>query len=148
MSLHRERNQNAWAVVEKIFEIIPRGVDVLWQTGATDTAGLPISARPSVPTAELVDELQRADVVVAHAGTGSALAALEAGKCPVLIPRRAHFAEHVDDHQVDTAAELEHRNLAIVRSVEDITLEDLNAAARRTVRSIASPPAIRLAGLN
>ncbi len=135
-------------LVEKMFEIIPRGVDVLWQTGATDTSGLPISAWPSVPAAELVDELQRADVVVAHAGTGSALAALEAGKCPVLIPRRAHFAEHVDDHQADTAAELERRNLAIVRSVEGITFEDLNAAARRTVQSLAAPPPIRLAGLN
>jgi UDP-N-acetylglucosamine--N-acetylmuramyl-(pentapeptide) pyrophosphoryl-undecaprenol N-acetylglucosamine transferase len=135
-------------LVEKMSEIIPRGVEVLWQTGATITSGLPISARPSVPAAELAVALRRADVVVAHAGTGSALAALECGKCPVLIPRRRQFAEHVDDHQVDTAAELELRKLAIVRSVEGITFEDLKAAARRTVLPLAAPPAIRLVGLN
>jgi UDP-N-acetylglucosamine transferase subunit ALG13 len=135
-------------LVEKMLALIPRDVHVLWQTGATDTSGLPIAARPSVPTDELVAALQEADVVVAHAGTGSALAALEAGKCPVLVPRRAHFAEHVDDHQVDTAAELERRSLAIVRSVDDLTFEVLKAAARRHVQPLAEPPAIRLAGRN
>ncbi len=135
-------------LIERMCAIIPRGVDVLWQTGATDTSGLPISARPSVPTEELVDAVQKADVVVAHAGTGSALAALEAGKCPVLVPRRVRWAEHVDDHQMDTGAELERRSLAVVRSVEDVNFDDLRVAARRRIQSLAEPPAIRLAGMH
>ncbi len=135
-------------LIERMIAIIPRGVEVLWQTGATDTSGLPIAARRSVPTGELLDALGMADVVVAHAGTGSALAALEAGKCPVLIPRRAGFGEHIDDHQVDTAEELERRNIAVVRSVAEVTFDDLKAAARQRVRVLAEPPAIRLTGLN
>lgn len=135
-------------LVEKMIAIIPRSVEVLWQTGATDTSGLPILARPSVPTAELLDALRRADVVVAHAGTGSALAALEAGKCPVLVPRQAIFGEHVDDHQVQVAAELERRNLAAVHSIEEVTFDDLKAAAQVKVRVLGEPPPIRLAGLN
>ena len=135
-------------LLERMYAIIPPGLEVLWQTGATDTSGVPIRARPSVPTDELVDALQKADVVVAHAGTGSALAAFEAGKCPVLVPRRARWAEHVDDHQLDTGAELERRSLAVVRSVEDLTFGDLQAAARRLVRPLAEPPAIRLAGIS
>ena len=134
--------------IERMLAVIPPGVDVLWQTGVTDASGLPILARPSVPTAELLEAIRAADVVVAHAGTGSAVAALEAGKCPVLIPRRAQFGEHVDDHQMDTAAELGRRNLAVVRSVEDVTFDDLELAAGMQVRTLAAPPPIRLAGLN
>ena len=50
---------------------------------------------PSVSSATLSAELTAADVVIGHAGTGTALAALSAGKVPVLAaalgrPRRAH----------------------------------------------------------
>ena len=132
-------------LIERMLEVIPPGVEVLWQTGVTDTAGLPISPRPAVPTGELTRALERADVVVAHAGTGSALAVLEAGKCPVLIPRRSAFGEHVDDHQADTAAELQRRALAVVSSVEAVTFDDLQAAATFEVRVVDQPPPIRLA---
>jgi len=33
--------------------------------------------------------------------------AVRAGKVPVIMPRRAHFGEHVDDHQLEFARELE-----------------------------------------
>ncbi len=45
-----------------------------------------------------------AEVVVAHAGVGSVIAAGEHGRPIVLMPRRARFGEHSNDHQADTAA--------------------------------------------
>lgn len=47
--------------------------------------------------------LERATVVVAHAGMGSIISALEFGKAIVVMPRRARFHEAHDDHQVATA---------------------------------------------
>ena len=61
---------------------------MLWQTGDTDTSALGIDGYHAIPERELTQAMQEADVVVAHAGVGTALAALEVGKCPVLVPRR------------------------------------------------------------
>ena len=122
-------------LVEQLVRIIPSNARVLWQTGATDVSGLGIEARARVPAAELQAAIERADVVVAHAGTGAALAALEAGRCPVLVPRRSTRHEHVDDHQLQIALDFALRDLAIVREVEHLKYEDmLLAAARRVVR--------------
>jgi UDP-N-acetylglucosamine--N-acetylmuramyl-(pentapeptide) pyrophosphoryl-undecaprenol N-acetylglucosamine transferase len=88
--------------------------------------------------------MRAADVVVAHAGIGSALAALEAGRCPVLVPRERAHREHVDDHQAQIAAALDARGLAIARSPAVLTREDLLRAAGRAVRSSARPPELAI----
>lgn len=129
---------------ERLADVLSPNLDVLWQTGVTDTSNLSIRAQHTVPWAELEVALRRADVVVAHAGTGSALAALEAGKCPILVPRQAEYGEHIDNHQADTAAELERRGLAIVRSPERLTMDDLRLARRTRVEVLASLPPIAL----
>ena len=40
-------------LVERALAILPSGVEVIWQTGATDVAGLPIDARAELPGHEL-----------------------------------------------------------------------------------------------
>jgi len=49
-----------------------------------------------------------ADVIVAHAGTGSILAGLEARRPVIVLPRRAELGEHRNDHQLATADRLGH----------------------------------------
>ena len=114
--------------------------EVLWQTGSQDVSGFGISGRPSVPHAELKQAVAEADVVIAHSGTGAALTALEHGKFPVLVPRLARHGEHVDDHQVQIASELERRDLAKLRHADDLTAADLAEAASRTTRRVTPPP--------
>jgi UDP-N-acetylglucosamine transferase subunit ALG13 len=48
-----------------------------------------------------------ADVVVAHAGTGTILTALEFGKPIVVMPRRADLKETRNEHQLATAMQLQ-----------------------------------------
>ena len=122
------------------------GVEVMWQTGATDVDGLDIVARESVPHPEMLAAVAEADVVVAHAGTGAALTALEAGLCPVLVPRLVRHGEHVDDHQQQVAAELDGRGLAIACPPERLDAAVLADAARRTVRRSAAVGPLRLDG--
>ncbi len=88
--------------------------------------------------------MREADVVVAHAGVGTALAALEVGKCPVLVPRRLAHGEHVDDHQTQIAGELSRRGLALTVDADALTLDHLLEAAGRTVGAPADPPAFEL----
>lgn len=124
--------------VERLVDLLPGitepGAEVLWQVGASDVSDLPVQARASVPAAELWQAVRRADLVIAHAGIGSCLAALDAGKCPVLLPRRAELGEHVDNHQRLIAAELDRRGLAITRDPDDLSLEDLVTDMTRAVQ--------------
>lgn len=126
-------------LVERLVAVLPPEVSVTWQTGSTDVSGLPIDARSTMPVSEFQSALRDADVVVAHAGTGTALAALEAGKLPLLVPRRKAYGEHVDDHQVPTAAELERRGLAVMRDASVVSLTDLEQVSGRRVEKVADP---------
>lgn len=117
-------------LLEKMVSIVPPGAEVLWQTGSTDVSGLTsIDARASVPGDELEAAMRDADVVVAHAGTGSALSSLQAGKCPVLVYRDAGRGEHIDDHQLQTATTLASAGLAVATSVDGLDGSSLEAAA-------------------
>ena len=99
--------------------------------------------RPTpIPEHDLNEAMREADVVVAHAGVGAALAAFEAGKCPVLVPRRHALGEHVDDHQTQIATELGDRGLAVSVEADDLTLENLHAAATRGRALAVDPPFI------
>jgi UDP-N-acetylglucosamine:LPS N-acetylglucosamine transferase len=117
-------------LVESAERALPDDATVLWQTGSTDASGLHIDAVAAVSSATLSAELAAADVVIGHAGTGTALAALSAGKVPVLSPRSVEHGEHIDSHQDDLAAFLSERGLAVVRQADEITYDDLREASR------------------
>jgi UDP-N-acetylglucosamine--N-acetylmuramyl-(pentapeptide) pyrophosphoryl-undecaprenol N-acetylglucosamine transferase len=50
--------------------------------------------------------MAEATILVTHAGVGTIVEALRAGHRPIVIPRRRHFGEHVDDHQLQVVREL------------------------------------------
>lgn len=116
-------------LVARLLEVLPADCEVVWQTGSTDTTGLPVRARALIAPELLQAEMRHADLVVCHAGVGSALSVLALGKRPVLVPRRAGFGEHVDDHQAQIAAELSDRELGVAVEADAFTYADLLAAA-------------------
>jgi UDP-N-acetylglucosamine transferase subunit ALG13 len=124
-------------VVKRLRAILPAGAEVLWQTGDTDVGGLGIEGHYAIPEAELTAAMGEADVVIAHAGVGTALAAFEVGKCPLLVPRRHAHGEHVDDHQIQIADELAARDLAVSVDADELGFADLERAA---ARSVTRPP--------
>lgn len=116
-------------LLDRLRQILPPDVEVLWQTGSSPTPGLTDVARVVLPQSEMRQANEDADVVVAHAGIGSALTALTAGRVPVLVPRRAAHREHVDDHQQLIAQDLSGRGLAVWSEADELTWADLQAAA-------------------
>jgi UDP-N-acetylglucosamine transferase subunit ALG13 len=116
----------------------------MWQTGVTDLSGLSIEASPIVPAAQVREAMAEADLVIAHAGVGSALTALDQGRVPVLLPRLRKYGEMVDDHQLMIAAELESRGLAVSRAPEDLTPDDLRRAMNTGVTAAAELPPFEL----
>jgi UDP-N-acetylglucosamine transferase subunit ALG13 len=132
------------SLVERVLAILPADVDTVWQTGPTDVGDLPIDAVEALASDEVDRLLAEVDVVIAHAGTGSSLAALRAGAFPVLVPRRRARREHVDDHQCEIAHELQRRGLALAREVDELTYDDLVFAASHQVRLAHRPPPFEL----
>ncbi len=114
--------------------------EVLWQTGPQDVSRWGIEGRDRVPHAELNEAVREADVVIAHSGTGSAITAFEQGKFPVLVPRLARHGEHIDDHQLQIAIEMQRRGLAFMRMPEELHPDVLLNAAARTVQVVQAPP--------
>ncbi len=93
------------------------GVPVLAQTGATSRRFRHIETVPQLGQSEFRACFDAARLVVAHAGMGTILSAAEVGKPLILMPRRARFDEHRNDHQQDTACEM--ARLSNVTVVED-----------------------------
>lgn len=133
-------------LVRRLLEILPPETEVLWQTGDTDVTGLGISSHYAIPERELIDAMREADLVVSHAGVGTALAALEVGKCPLLVPRRSHLGEHVDDHQTQIASELHSRGLAFSIDANELSHDDLLMAAGSRVATLAQIPVFATSG--
>lgn len=128
-------------LIEAVRRAAPAEAEIVWQTGSTDVSGMDIEAIPSMATEDLVVAMRRADVVIAHAGVGSTIMALQAGKCPVLVPRERAHREHVDDHQKEIASRLARAGLAMTCDPPGLNGDILAEAARRQiVRSeFASP---------
>lgn len=133
-------------LVQRLAEVVPSTAEVLWQTGSTDPTRFGIQGVTSMSSADLESAVASSDLVVAHAGVGSAITALLAGRHPLLVPRRHTYGEHVDDHQLQIAFELSRRGLATACAPEEIDLGVLLGAAGRSVVRAENPPFLDLGG--
>ncbi|MGR6967526.1 glycosyltransferase [Geodermatophilus sp. URMC 61] len=133
------------AVKARLADVCAPDAEVLWQASAEDLAVAGVPGRALLPPSELRAAQREADLVVTHAGVGSALTALETGRCPLLLPRRRSFGEHTDDHQVEIARELAARGLAVHREVADLDAAALVSAAAARTRRLVTPADYRLA---
>jgi len=138
-------------LVDAVRAALPRGASVLFQTGTTDVSDVAdepgVTWRPFVPGDELFSAMCQADLVIAHAGVGTALTAMRAGHAPVLVARRAEHDEHVDDHQLQVAATLEGAGLAVAARIDDLCRDLLTTATARRVVARHAPRSFVLAGV-
>ncbi|HEX5616854.1 MAG TPA: glycosyltransferase [Solirubrobacteraceae bacterium] len=80
---------------------------------------------------ELASRAREASAVVCHAGVGSIMLARRCGHRPIVMPRRHHLGEAVDDHQLFLAKRL--AKSGIVTLVEDE--QELAAALAAPLRA-------------
>lgn len=92
--------------------------------------------------AETKCHMERAEIIVAHAGMGSILTALSMGKRIIVMPRRASLEEHRNDHQLASAGKLRNiRGLTVAENTRDLVdaLDfHLGKAPVEAIRQIAS----------
>jgi UDP-N-acetylglucosamine transferase subunit ALG13 len=80
---------------------------------------------------ELAERASQARVVVCHAGVGSIVLARRYGHRPIIMPRRPHLGEHLDEHQMSLTRRLAQAGLVTV--VED---------AHQLAEAVEAPPVV------
>jgi len=79
------------------------GAEVIAQIGPGEYVPRHMGWTRTLPADECNGRIRAARAVIAHAGMGSILTALQCGKPIVVMPRLASLGEHRNDHQVMTA---------------------------------------------
>lgn len=117
--------------------------DVFAQTGLSSYSPTHLRAEPFMTPTEFRRRVELASFVIAHAGMGSIITALELGKQIIVMPRRGNLGEHRNDHQVATAKRFAEQGRILAAFNEDELfdkldhLEMLNKAERLSAE--ASP---------
>jgi UDP-N-acetylglucosamine transferase subunit ALG13 len=90
-----------------------------------------------IPAAQYRDFVTQANLFVAHAGMGSIITAIQAGKPLLMLPRLQSLGEHNTDHQLATARNVGNRAGLHVAADAD----DLLAMVDALLAHDAAPPA-------
>lgn len=88
-------------LLEKMDEIAEKHkeYDIFAQSGASTYIPKSFQHKPFINKEEFDAQIENADLVITHGGTGVITGALKKNKKVLAIPRLAKFGEHVDDHQ-------------------------------------------------
>ncbi len=118
-----------------------RSVDVIGQIGPTLYEPHHMQYSEFVDAADYREKVGQADLVVAHAGMGSIITALELGKPILVMPRRADRGEHRNEHQMATAQRLLEQGRIHVAFDEGELIEKLRQIELLKVRASLSADA-------
>ena len=98
--------------------------DVVAQIGPSDYVPRQLEVVPFMTPPEFRARLEAADIVIAHAGMGSIINALELAKPILVVPRHGEWDETRNDHQIATARRLGAEGLvAVADTAEDLERE-------------------------
>ncbi len=101
--------------------------DVFAQTGSETLTPSHIDWVPWLDPVGFRQRVQEASLIIAHAGMGSVLTALEFSKPIIVLPRRSALGEHRNDHQLATARWLAEQGRVEVAMDEDDLLRMLDS---------------------
>jgi len=119
------------------------GHEVFAQTGRSDWKPAYIDHKEFLGPEEFKGKFMAAELVVAHAGMGTIISALELGKPLLVMPRLATLGEVRNDHQSATARRFMTLNYLVVAfdGVElKAKLDNLGAVVRGQQRNGGSSP--------
>jgi UDP-N-acetylglucosamine transferase subunit ALG13 len=120
--------------------------DVFAQIGRSDYKPQHVEFRAHVTPTEYRNLVERTDLMIAHAGIGSIITALELGKPIIIMPRRAALKEHRNDHQLATVRKMLALGTVSVAEDEDELIGKLDqvvqVAGARPKSSHANPELI------
>lgn len=95
-------------LIEWVDQIAPRlhGEEIVAQSCAGTYTPRHFTTRHFIQPDQFEQLMDRARIIVAHAGTGTILSAMRRRKPIIVVPRLASLGEHRNDHQLATAKSL------------------------------------------
>ena len=115
--------------------------DIVAQVGESKYVPKRLDARATMLEDEFRRCVEDADVVIAHAGMGSIITALELGKRIIVMPRRAELGEHRNDHQLATARHMAEQKVVSVAADEVELVKLLNDLEASPIKNRIAPHA-------
>ena len=114
--------------IDKLVEEGKIKEEVVCQKGYTDYEPKNYQAEKLIPYEKMQDNIKKARIVITHGGPASFLDPLSVGKIPIVVPRQKDFNEHVNNHQLEFATEVEKRmkNIIVANTEEEIENAILN----------------------
>jgi UDP-N-acetylglucosamine transferase subunit ALG13 len=116
-------------------------IDIFAQIGASDFCPKSIETTRFLDPQEFRKRVEAASVIVAHAGMGSIITALEYGKPIIVMPRRGNLKETRNDHQVATATRLSEQGRITVALDERELIKKLNQFVTSQAKGQIAPHA-------
>ena len=102
--------------------------DVFIQTGFSTYEPKHCQWSKLISYKEMNNKIEEARIIITHGGPASFIAPLQIGKIPIVVPRQEKYGEHVNDHQLEFAKNVEERNKNIipVYDIKDLKEKILN----------------------
>ena len=95
---------------------------VIIQKGYTEYEPINCESYKLISYNEMQNFIREARIVITHGGPASFIAPLSIGKIPIVVPRKKEFSEHVNNHQLEFAKEVEKRmkNIIVATNEDEI----------------------------
>ena len=106
--------------------------DVIVQAGFTKYNSSKMRTFNMIPRQELEKLVDKADLIITHAGVGSIEMALTKNKKVIAVPRLKKYDEHVNDHQKNIEQEFNKKGWII--GIDDVS--DLEKALKKATKFI------------
>ncbi|MDD6790458.1 MAG: glycosyltransferase [Lachnospira sp.] len=96
--------------------------DVIIQTGFSTYKPKYCAWQKLYPYTEMQKYVADARIVITHGGPSSFIMPLQIGKIPIVVPRQKKYGEHVNDHQVEFAENVQktNGNIIVVEDIHDL----------------------------
>ncbi|MDA8442922.1 MAG: glycosyltransferase [Peptococcaceae bacterium] len=103
-------------LLKEIDNLIEKGVikdTVFAQIGSSTYRPRNYAYKEFLDQAEFKTYIEQADIIITHAGTGSIITSLQAGKTVIAVARLKQYHEVVDDHQLEIVRKFSEMGMVI-----------------------------------
>jgi UDP-N-acetylglucosamine transferase subunit ALG13 len=112
-------------LIEEIDRLKGNGIikdEVVMQTGYCTYEPKYCTWSELLPYDQMLENVEKADIVITHGGPSSFIMPLQIGKIPIVVPRRKKYDEHVNNHQVEFATAVKERygNIIVVKNIKNL----------------------------
>jgi anti-anti-sigma factor len=111
------------ALMDWVDLLVKEGIineEVTIQYGSSTSLPDDVKVSKVMPESQFRKSIEQSSAVIAHCGEGTALLLEDFDKPYILVPRTSKFHEHVDNHQLEMADDLENQGVLIARSPADL----------------------------